>query len=517
MEVCKAIIQVGSRKGQRCMFPPGESLYCGRHIRNKKYDEGIEEGKSWCRFFFRGCDNYVTGDTTCKECKDKLFKNKKPCKHEGCKFKTEEDFCKKHERDKYYLEEKEKNIKYCDIARGCFTIVIDKQSCEACLEVKNIKSKERLDARRSLLKIAENINTTTRSCIKCTKDFEVFKTKHGKDSFNCRQCSEKQANNDKKREDRNRNYKKERLDNLEISYKSHITKTLQRGYGDFKLTFEEFKKLVSSPCNYCKIYNAEEANGIDRVNNDLGYTKENCVSACWKCNRIKHFYHPDFFIEKCKIISKEIQPTKDFYLKWSTYYTRSCNNNYTNYKKESEQTRGLPFDITQSQWDWLTRSPCYLCGYQDSHGIGLDRVDNTDRKYTFENSRPCCGSCNSMKSDIILEDFINHCKIISNNWPSGSFISIPICKNPLKKEERIIIENRTHWKSRGLLYAILSNSASIFQESYKDVLSIEEFEELSILVKGSSKEDALSILQTLLNKLKKRKYRQKLNGGIQQD
>lgn len=512
METCKAIVQEGPRKGERCMFPPGDNLYCGRHLRNKEYDDGVAEGKTWCRFFFRGCNNEVSAVGSCDDCKKKLTKKKLDCKHEGCTFKViEGDFCKKHERDKYYIEEKEKGIKYCDIARGCFTIVKDKKSCEPCLEIQREKDSQRYEKRKGIIKATELQNTIVRSCIKCSKDFDSFKTKLNKDSMHCVNCLEKQAVQDKKREGRERNYKKERLNNLEASYKNHVKKSIVRGYGDFLLNFEEFQQLVTSPCHYCKHINLEEALGIDRVNNDLGYTKENCVPACWRCNRMKHFYHPDFFLEKCKILIKEKIPDKEFYTKWALYYTRSNYRNYTAYKRESEETRGLPFEITQQQWDWLTRSSCYLCGYQDAHGIGLDRVDNTIRKYTLENCRPCCGSCNSMKNDIPLQEFLDQCKLVSDAWPSMNFNIVPVSKNPLKEAEDkghlMNAEDRTHWKAKGLYYAILSDTAVAFEESYKGILKKDEFSELCKRVKESTKEAALSFLKDALGKFKKRKYR----------
>ena len=34
----------------------------------------------------------------------------------------------------------------------------------------------------------------------------------------------------------------------------------------------------------------------------------------------------------------------------------------------------MEFEITQQQWDWLTRSPCYLCGYQETLIMGLGFV-----------------------------------------------------------------------------------------------------------------------------------------------
>ncbi len=39
-QVCKAIISEGLRKGLSCQFPPDDSAYCGRHERNKVYDDG---------------------------------------------------------------------------------------------------------------------------------------------------------------------------------------------------------------------------------------------------------------------------------------------------------------------------------------------------------------------------------------------------------------------------------------------------------------------------------------------
>jgi 5-methylcytosine-specific restriction endonuclease McrA len=64
------------------------------------------------------------------------------------------------------------------------------------------------------------------------------------------------------------------------------------------LTDEEFDRLTSAECFYCgcspgKIYRARGNsgefiyNGIDRVDNALGYTPENVVTACHTCNFAK--------------------------------------------------------------------------------------------------------------------------------------------------------------------------------------------------------------------------------------
>lgn len=65
---------------------------------------------------------------------------------------------------------------------------------------------------------------------------------------------------------------------------------------DFSLTKDVFKKLVGSKCAYCdsapkmtvQCKNSSILyNGIDRVNNAVGYTIENCVPCCDFCNHAK--------------------------------------------------------------------------------------------------------------------------------------------------------------------------------------------------------------------------------------
>ncbi len=53
---------------------------------------------------------------------------------------------------------------------------------------------------------------------------------------------------------------------------------------EFLLTFEEFSKLINSTCHYCP---KDNCRGIDRVDNSLGYTNNNCVPCCGRCNEMK--------------------------------------------------------------------------------------------------------------------------------------------------------------------------------------------------------------------------------------
>jgi len=66
---------------------------------------------------------------------------------------------------------------------------------------------------------------------------------------------------------------------------------------EFSLTIEEAQSLFTSACYYCLSepstrvnQKVEELwyNGIDRLDNSIGYTKENCVPCCKFCNYAKH-------------------------------------------------------------------------------------------------------------------------------------------------------------------------------------------------------------------------------------
>jgi hypothetical protein len=508
MALCKAVVQEGPRKGQGCKFPPAEHGYCDRHERNRLYDLGIQEGKKWCRFFFRGCSTELTAEdisgnqVSCCECRGKLTKKQHPCEHTGCPFKVlESGFCKKHERDKYRKEEIEKGIKYCDIARGCFTLCEkDKHSCDACLEKQRTADNEKYAKRKQLSRVLQTVtHTTQRVCAQCGKDFEKYITRSGKESVNCTACNTAQAKQDEKRKERIRNYKEERTKHMDNYFKEYVTSAAKRGY-QMDLQFDVFSLLVAAECHYCGHKTEGEVNGIDRVDNSIGYQEDNCVTACWRCNRMKHVYPKDFFLEKCKLFSTRSLADKSFYTKWKDYYHRSCFRNLNAYKKEAEQ-RGLPFELTEEEWTHLTRSACYLCGYQSAKGVGIDRVDNTIRAYTFVNCRPCCGSCNTMKGEIELQELVEQCtRIRQYTCPQETTEIVDTAEQPVQ---------RTHWKALGLYYAILSDSADSFVDMYSSVYSFAEFTELCRLIKESTKEQGVKTLQTLLQTLKKRKQRVK--------
>jgi hypothetical protein len=81
----------------------------------------------------------------------------------------------------------------------------------------------------------------------------------------------------------------------------------------FELEREDFEDLIQQPCFYCGQAPQQRkvaktvllvCNGIDRVDNTVGYTRENCRAACKTCNVMKSSHRTDFFIQRCKMIAE---------------------------------------------------------------------------------------------------------------------------------------------------------------------------------------------------------------------
>jgi hypothetical protein len=87
------------------------------------------------------------------------------------------------------------------------------------------------------------------------------------------------------------------------SFDVYKSRAQTKGF-DFTLTENDYKYIIQQKCNYCKketdLYHT---NGIDRTNNDQGYTIENCVACCSECNYMKGSLNDREFIESCKNIA----------------------------------------------------------------------------------------------------------------------------------------------------------------------------------------------------------------------
>lgn len=83
------------------------------------------------------------------------------------------------------------------------------------------------------------------------------------------------------------------------------------------IPFWDFKAMLFQPCHYCgkppeiplkqKLRNRSIHVGyrssVDRIDNSIGYTKDNCVACCGLCNRMKSDLTPEEFIAHTRAIA----------------------------------------------------------------------------------------------------------------------------------------------------------------------------------------------------------------------
>lgn len=84
---------------------------------------------------------------------------------------------------------------------------------------------------------------------------------------------------------------------------------------DFKLTLNEFEKLVTQKCFYCGQNGDSQSScktknkfcGLDRVKNDIGYISTNIVTCCKTCNYLKRDFSEKIFLNKIKEIYENLK------------------------------------------------------------------------------------------------------------------------------------------------------------------------------------------------------------------
>lgn len=106
---------------------------------------------------------------------------------------------------------------------------------------------------------------------------------------------------------------KDGLSSARHKYTTYKGASLRRGF-EFSLTFDQFYELSQQNCVYCnkkpaQVFKSAHCvdtliyNGIDRRDNSLGYTVENCYPCCGNCNLAKRAMSHEEFISLCMLIA----------------------------------------------------------------------------------------------------------------------------------------------------------------------------------------------------------------------
>lgn len=99
-----------------------------------------------------------------------------------------------------------------------------------------------------------------------------------------------------------------------IQFRLQVYKARSQDRGrEFKLSYQQFKTLLFSPCHYCgrpadqgnlfrRNTQSFRCHGIDRVDNAKGYTPENSVACCIWCNASKSVLGASDWLQQIKRI-----------------------------------------------------------------------------------------------------------------------------------------------------------------------------------------------------------------------
>lgn len=130
-------------------------------------------------------------------------------------------------------------------------------------------------------------------------------------SESCRQIHDKLSKRDHKRAKRagiwkrivfdEKDWREKRRNDPEVIWEAYRRRAKSRGL-IFEISLKEFMKWWKLSCFYCG--DAIRTIGLDRIDNDKGYSKENLAPCCSTCNRMKMTMRKQDFISQCKKIAK---------------------------------------------------------------------------------------------------------------------------------------------------------------------------------------------------------------------
>lgn len=103
--------------------------------------------------------------------------------------------------------------------------------------------------------------------------------------------------------------------------------------------------------------------------------------------------------------------------------------------KSQAKRRKIPFDLTKEVVIYYAEKTCYYCKSGPSNTMrmahvdgefkynGLDRFDSS-QGYIVGNVLACCWKCNSMKSNMTFEEFMDHIKSITKRWSTVAAVNV---------------------------------------------------------------------------------------------
>ena len=437
-----------------------ETKFCKNHQYMNMYTDTQLESLTICT----GCKKayYLENQKICDVCKSRskvvreqqsqVIQPGQICQHEPCKNKKYKDtsYCKLHEIYIWVDQVKASGKIPCtQYKRGCRNVLetdAEYKRCEPCRKAEREKDKAKRDQART--QNTESASQDTKVCTTCgkTHNKDAFVGERSVETLTCIHCRNNGKIQDRKRDQEHRrkqgriydskesrkrqkkewkknnwikvvrawkHYRERQRTKIEIQYTIYTRSSKHRNI-HFELTVDEYKSIAQNPCYYCGTVNEKRGfNGVDRVDNSIGYNTDNCVACCSMCNYMKGTISRDNFLRRIEHIltySGFVQGK----LFEDSFQDYNCSP-YNQYIRGAKK-RNLCFELSEEDFNRIKSEICYLCGKINTmnHKNGIDRV-NCSLGYTIENCKPCCGGCNYMKLNFELDSWYNKLQTIFNH------------------------------------------------------------------------------------------------------
>lgn len=352
----------------------------------------------------------------------------------------------------------EKMEKECSTCKKTFNILSFKgvrgetKTCQICRERNKIQ-----DAKRDKEHINELARISSKKPERIEKKKEWVENNYEKVSKKWMEYRQRQINSDidgylKKNAEqaqkwRDNNPEKLKIINenkknsLKINYKIYQQSAGYKNL-EFVITQEEYELIVVNPCYYCGEIQEKGFNGIDRKNQTIGYITDNCVSCCKFCNYMKGSLSDNVFVNRVEHILKynKLIECGNLYPELFSNHNTGSFNTY----KNRALKKNIEFSINIEQFNEIINKDCYLCGKKTTelHTNGIDRIDN-NVGYNTENIKPCCGECNYMKKNFIINDIFNKFIKINNNFNKKNIV-----ENYITENNKIIVKTNKKTKKQ---------------------------------------------------------------------
>ena len=385
-----------------------ENTYCMKHQLCVFVDETAALGKKLCKQYVRGCRAQLDAEypkSTCEEC---------------LVIEREKDRARRGYAQKTTSPEPNKQVcttccKTLDEEQFIGHNDVQTKTCASCRESNRLQDMKRdKEHRNELARIAEqkperkavkqqwNENNYEKVALK-SMNYRQRQIEADVDQYlnkNAENAKQWRDNNPEKVAINNLN----KINSVELQYGVYSRSARDKNL-DFKLSLTDFTILTEQSCYYCGIMQERGFNGIDRMNSEVGYVADNCVSCCQMCNYMKGSLSVDAFLGRVEhILTHNGRINGRLFPEMFPDYTSAS---YTEYKNRASK-KNLDFALSQDEYLSLITQDCYLCGKNSNsqHLNGIDRIDN-NKGYMMDNVKPCCANCNYMKKNYILEDLFN--------------------------------------------------------------------------------------------------------------